>query len=56
MDCRGRWEGSQVSLYPGSHGHSFADDGGSRSLRGDQLQLYVKLRTGKQEGFYEALH
>ena len=47
--CRGK--GRQVGLYPGSHRHSPADDSGSKSLRGDQLQLYVKLRAGKQEEF-----
>ena len=51
MDCRCRGKGRQVGLYPGSHRHSPADDGGSKSLRGGQLQLYMKLRTGKQEEF-----
>jgi hypothetical protein len=55
MDCRGRREGRQVGLYPGSHRHSPADDGGSKSLRGDQLQLYMKLRESRRS-CYEAFH
>ena len=51
MDCRRRRERRQVGLYSGSHRHSPADDCGSKSLRCDQLQLYMKLRTAKQEEF-----
>jgi hypothetical protein len=51
MDRRCRGKGRQVGLYPGSHRDSPADDGGDKSLRGDQLQLYMKLRMGKQEEF-----
>jgi len=51
MDCRCRGKGRQVSLYPGSHRDSPADNSGSKSRRCNQLQLYMKLRTGTQEEF-----
>ena len=56
MDRRCRWKGRQVGLYPGSHRHPPADDSGSKSLRGDQLHLYINCDVRKEENFYEALH